>query len=401
MGAKQSRMKTSEGSLSQLPDELALRILWYLDGKDILQVAQTCQRWRQLAEDEGLWQGNAYIHQFRIDSNWHRGRFRTKTLNVNNPDFMYRDWDFDGKEMVCLLFGNNIQIWSAVTGECLRTLVGHTDVIGSVQIRDHIIWILGRTLKVWYAKNGECIHTLCGHTDAVWCVYIHERRVVSGSRDGSIRIWNSETGQCLHVVLMKQHFIIYIRYDGRRVFSIDDDSVLKIWEQDTQTFLLSFPCSICNIRHFEFNGTQILVITRDGAITVWKRETGQCTQTIMDLTTYISAISLRANMLVSGDKDPPITSLHFKTKVELKRFQRHVENVRLRRNFALSNTGFGLVLLWDMSSKMTLAKQSVDRFIVSNTKLVCLMRNLEEVKVLVLDFSEWKERREIPYLKSH
>ncbi|XP_031756230.1 F-box/WD repeat-containing protein 7 [Xenopus tropicalis] len=415
--ARQSRMEAGEPQdcTSWLPDELALRILSYLDAKDILQVAQTCQRWRELAEDEGLWQGkckadgieepphistatgsrprpwkSAYTNQLRVDTNWRRGRFRTITLNVNNPDFLYRDWDFDGKEMVCLIVGKTIEIWSAVTGECLRTLVGHTDGVASVQIRGHMIvsgsW--DQTLKVWNAESGECIHTLGGHTDAVWCMYIHEKWVASGSRDGTIRVWDSETGRCLHILSMEQNYIVYIRYDGRRVFSIDDHSVLKVWDQETQSFLLTFPCPIPNIRHFEFNGAQILAVTRDGAITVWDRETGQRIRTITDLQDYIAAVSLRANALVSGDTDPPALSLDFTTKADSERFHRYAENMRLRRNFALSNTGFGPVPLWDLSSKTSLAKISVDHFIVSNAKLVCLTRNLQEVKVLVLDFGE-------------
>ncbi|XP_041445599.1 F-box/WD repeat-containing protein 7-like [Xenopus laevis] len=95
--ASQSRVEASEDYVCQLADELALRILWYLDGKEILQVAQTCRRWRQLAEDEGLWQGkckaegieeplcitrrkakasrsgpwkSSYIYQLSGDTNW-------------------------------------------------------------------------------------------------------------------------------------------------------------------------------------------------------------------------------------------------------------------------------------------------------------------------------------------
>uniref|UniRef100_A0A803JDM2 Provisional ortholog of F-box and WD repeat domain containing 7 n=1 Tax=Xenopus tropicalis TaxID=8364 RepID=A0A803JDM2_XENTR len=402
---------------SWLPDELALRILSYLDAKDILQVAQTCQRWRELAEDEGLWQGkckadgieeppqvtrsrakgsgsgpwkSAYTNQLRIDTNWHRGRFKTITLDTSESGTDFFTWTSDGKEMICIVDKNTIQIWSAVTGEPIRTLVGHTDKIFAIQMRDHMI-VSGSwdcTIKVWNAESGECIHTLGGHTDAVWCMYIHEKWVASGSRDGTIRVWDSETGRCLHILSMEQNYIVYIRYDGRRVFSIDDHSVLKVWDQETQSFLLTFPCPIPNIRHFEFNGAQILAVTRDGAITVWDRETGQRIRTITDLQDYIAAVSLRANALVSGDTDPPALSLDFTTKADSERFHRYAENMRLRRNFALSNTGFGPVPLWDLSSKTSLAKISVDHFIVSNAKLVCLTRNLQEVKVLVLDFGE-------------
>ena len=88
------------------------------------------------------------------------------------------------------------KVWSAETGKCLRTLVGHTGGVWSSQMKEHIV-ISGstdRTLKVWNAETGQCIHTLYGHTSTVRCMHIHESTVVSGSRDATLRIWNIDTG---------------------------------------------------------------------------------------------------------------------------------------------------------------------------------------------------------------
>ncbi|OCT82128.1 F-box/WD repeat-containing protein 7 [Xenopus laevis] len=419
----QSRMEASDYFVSQLPDELALRILWYLDGKDILQVAQTCQRWRQLAEDEGLWQGkckadgieeymstatgsrpptpwkSTYIRQLRIDSNWRQGRFGTITLNEDNPIVLCSRWDFDGKEMVYVEYEKTIQIWSAVTGECLRTLVGHTDDIYVMKMRDNII-VSGskdRTVKVWNAESGECIHTLC-HTDAVCCVYFHERRVTSGSRDGTIRIWDIETGQCLHVLMAELH-ITYIHYDGQRVVSIDVRSNLKIWDPETKSCLVTFPIPSDSVRHSELKDRRLLLASDNGTITVWDTDTGHCIQTIMELQRYIAAISLRINILLSGDGLPP--------GFNWRKFERYMKNVRLRRNFVISNTGFGPVPLWEFGPDLVWDKKA-DRFLyrlmrkneliyffrITQAKIIGVIggrEDLEEVIVLDFDNSEpWR-----------
>eukprot|EP00079_Xenopus_tropicalis_P031295 XP_017945066.1 PREDICTED: F-box/WD repeat-containing protein 7-like [Xenopus tropicalis] len=418
---------------SWLPDELALRILSYLDAKDILQVAQTCQRWRELAEDEGLWEGKckadgieeppqvtrsrakgsgsgpwrrAYTNQLRVDTNWHRGRCKTIKLDMHYDDLIFSHWTFDGKEMVCIGIRDKIKIFSAVTGKWLRSLVGHTKSICAIRMRDHMI-VSGsedQTVKVWNAESGECIHTLGGHTGAVCCVNLHEERIVSGSRDGTIRIWDTETGRCLHDLTLHHQNIVYVQYDGQRVLSVDDYSMVKIWEQKTQSCLLTFPSPIYNIRHLELSGRRLLVVTRNGAITVWDTDTGECIQTVTDLQNYIAAVSVKANMLVSNLKGLRFAFKDIKNKDNLeilkdsKRFQRYMENLRLRRKFETNISGFGPVPLWDMKSnigidEVTINDNLVFEFLVSPTKLVCLIvGRFQAVKVLVLDFGN-QERR--------
>uniref|UniRef100_A0A803J429 F-box domain-containing protein n=1 Tax=Xenopus tropicalis TaxID=8364 RepID=A0A803J429_XENTR len=419
---------------SWLPDELALRILSYLDAKDILQVAQTCQRWRELAEDEGLWQGkckadgieeppqvtrsrakglrsgpwrSAYTNQLRIDNNWLRRRCKTIKLDIYSYNLNFSHWTFDGKEMVCIGIRDKIKIFSAVTGKWLRSLVGHTNSICAMRMRDHMI-VSGskdRTVKVWNAESGECIHTLGGHTGAVCCVNLHEKWAASGSCDGTIRIWDTETGRCLYNLTLHHQNIVYVQYDGQRVLSVDDYSMVKIWEQKTQSCLLMFPSPIYNIRHLELSGRRLLVVTRNGAITVWDTDTGECIQTVTDLQNYIAAVSVKANMLVSKLKGLRATFKDIKNKDNLEiltdseRFRRYMENLRLRRKFETNISGFGPVPLWDMKSniamyKVTINNNFVFEFLVSPTKLVCLIvGGYRQQEVLVLDFIKRKKKR--------
>uniref|UniRef100_A0A803JUL3 F-box domain-containing protein n=1 Tax=Xenopus tropicalis TaxID=8364 RepID=A0A803JUL3_XENTR len=407
---------------SWLPDELALRILSYLDAKDILQVAQTCQRWRELAQYDSLWcekckadgieeppqvtrsraKGSgsgpwksAYTNQLRVDTNWHRGRFRTITLDTSESGTDFITWTSDGKEMICVVDDNTIQIWSAVTGKPIRTLVGHTDKILTMQMRDHMI-VSGSwdcTVKVWNAESGECIHTLGGHTHVVPQVYLHGNRVASGSCDGSIRIWDIETGRCLHVLMADISYHSYIYYDGRWVISMNEN--LKIWDPETQSSLRSFPITIpiTAIRHTELKGSRLLLVTDDGTITVWDTDTGRRIQTITDLQTYISAVSLRANIFIWGDKGLP-------AGFDRKRFQRYVENVRLRSHFDLSNTGFGPVPLWGFRlgtgwdedghrylRDLLTREKYIHFIIVCRTKLICLTDERSNERMKVLDFN--------------
>ncbi|KAE8606007.1 hypothetical protein XENTR_v10010562 [Xenopus tropicalis] len=422
--ARQSRMEAGEPQdcTSWLPDELALRILSYLDAKDILQVAQTCQRWRELAEDEGLWQGkckadgieephtatgsrprpwkSAYMSEFRMSIRWPRVRCKCVTLDISKMDLNFTHWTFDGNKMVCIASGNAIKIWSTVTGKPIRALVGHTDEILTLRMRDHMI-VSGskdQTVKVWNAESGECIHTLGGHTGAVRCVNLHEKWAASGSCDGTIRIWDTETGRCLYNLSLQLQDIEYIRYDGQRLTSLNNGDV-KIWDPETQSRLFFLPLPDGNIRHLKLKGTNLYVVSETGAATMWDLGTGRCLD-LEDLQYYMNRIVLEAGMFFSGctDLHAALRSKKYVKNFEMLRFKRAfwLYGVRLCRNMGINGTGFGpawdfqQVPIWNFdwnSIGLNRIFSYSYRLCVSDTKLICL---IEEPGVgltgLTLDF---------------
>ena len=57
---------------------------------------------------------------------------------------------------------------------------------------------LDNTIKIWNLETGECIRTLAGHSMAVVSLQLLENnKLASGSEDKSIRIWNVDTGECI------------------------------------------------------------------------------------------------------------------------------------------------------------------------------------------------------------
>lgn len=193
--------------ISLLPKELALHVLSYLEPKDLLRAAQTCRSWRFLADDNLLWKekckqsgiisetcpdkpkrgrtGNmpkiaspwkaAYMRHHTIEMNWRTNPIRTPKILNGHDDHVITCLQFCGNRIVSGSDDNTLKVWSAVTGKCLRTLVGHTGGVWSSQMSGNLI-ISGstdRTLKVWDAETGSCKHTLYGHTSTVRCMHLH------------------------------------------------------------------------------------------------------------------------------------------------------------------------------------------------------------------------------------
>uniref|UniRef100_A0A671K473 F-box/WD repeat-containing protein 7-like n=1 Tax=Sinocyclocheilus anshuiensis TaxID=1608454 RepID=A0A671K473_9TELE len=248
--------------ISLLPRELALHVLSFLEPKDLLQAAQTCRYWRILAEDNLLWREkckeegideplyikrrkvikpgfthspwkSAYIRQHRIDTNWRRGDLKSPKVLKGHDDHVITCLQFCGNRIVSGSDDNTLKVWSAVTGKCLRTLVGHTGGVWSSQMRDNII-ISGstdRTLKVWNAETGECIHTLYGHTSTVR---------FSGNADSTVKIWDIKTGQCLQTLQgphKHQSAVTCLQFNKNFVITSSDDGTVKLWDLRTGEFI--------------------------------------------------------------------------------------------------------------------------------------------------------------------
>ncbi|XP_051560981.1 F-box/WD repeat-containing protein 7-like isoform X2 [Myxocyprinus asiaticus] len=422
--------------ISLLPRELALHVLSFLEPKDLLQAAQTCRNWRILAEDNLLWREkckeegiveplhikrrkvikpgfthspwkSAYIRQHRIDTNWRRGDLKSPKVLKGHDDHVITCLQFCGNRIVSGSDDNTLKVWSAVTGKCLRTLVGHTGGVWSSQMRDNII-ISGstdRTLKVWNAETGECIHTLYGHTSTVRCMHLHEKRVVSGSRDATLRVWDIETGQCLHVLMGHVAAVRCVQYDGRRVVSGAYDFMVKVWDPETETCLHTLQGHTNRVYSLQFDGIHVVSGSLDTSIRVWDVETGNCIHTLTGHQSLTSGMELKDNILVSGNADSTVKIWDIKTGQCLQTLQgphKHqsaVTCLQFNKNFVITSSDDGTVKLWDLRTGefirnlVTLESGGsggvVWRIRASNTKLVCAVgsRNgTEETKLLVLDF---------------
>ena len=67
----------------------------------------------------------------------------------------------------------------------------------------HPVLITGsydKTVRVWNLDTGECLRTLRGHTRAVRALQFDQRLLFTGSMDGTVRMWNWRAGECLRVL---------------------------------------------------------------------------------------------------------------------------------------------------------------------------------------------------------
>ncbi|XP_043478305.1 F-box/WD repeat-containing protein 7 [Leptopilina heterotoma] len=426
--------------ISLLPRELALSVLAFLEPRDLLRAAQTCRSWRFLADDNLLWKdkcraagiddlkespsskrkngrtsgGNssspwkqAYMRQHNIKMNWRTKPIRPPKVLKGHDDHVITCLQFSGNRIVSGSDDNTLKVWSAITGKCLRTLVGHTGGVWSSQMSGATV-ISGstdRTLKVWNADSGCCIHTLYGHTSTVRCMHLHGNKVVSGSRDATLRVWKVDTGECLHVLVGHLAAVRCVQYDGKLVVSGAYDYMVKVWNPEREECLHTLQGHTNRVYSLQFDGVHVVSGSLDTSIRVWEVETGACRHTLMGHQSLTSGMELRHNILVSGNADSTvkvwdIVSGHcLQTLSGPNKHQSAVTCLQFNSHFVITSSDDGTVKLWDVKTgdfiRNLVALESggsggvVWRIRASDTKLVCAVgsRNgTEETKLLVLDF---------------
>ena len=119
--------------------------------------------------------------------------------------------DNNNEEVLCLLkisnsefassSDKNIKIWSLNSMKIWdpKILLGHSDRVFCLSVLDrdkkNFIIISGSfdsTIKLWNINDSSCIRTLMGHTDVIWHVVSQKTSQIisaSGDLDRSIRIW--------------------------------------------------------------------------------------------------------------------------------------------------------------------------------------------------------------------
>ena len=195
----------------------------------------------------------------------------------------------DGRLLATAGQDGTARLWDPATGDCLRTLTGHTNWIKGVAFSTNyvngvafspdgrLLATAGQdgTVRLWDPATGDCLRTLTGHkTDAVYDVAFSPdgRLLATVSSDKTARLWDPATGDCLRTLTGHFRRLSNVAFspDGRLLATVSDDRTARLWDPATGDCLRTLT------GHTGLSGVGVWRSARTGACSPPPARTGQC-----------------------------------------------------------------------------------------------------------------------------
>ncbi|NJN29113.1 MAG: WD40 repeat domain-containing protein [Synechococcales cyanobacterium RM1_1_8] len=229
--------------------------------------------------------GPAYKPSVKI---WQRSTGQLKQV-INDFKAVVRALDVssDGNVLATAVLDGNIELWDTATGDRLRTLTGHTDVVTAVAFAPGGRTLVSggggrdRTVRIWNADKATLLHTMTDHKDWVLDVAVSNngRYVVSASADRTLKLWELDSGKLIRTFSGHSNWArsVAISPDNDRIVSGSKDGTVKVWDLKTGALLYDIKATtkgIDEVRDVAFasdNKTVMAGVT-DGLVKIWTLE---------------------------------------------------------------------------------------------------------------------------------
>lgn len=143
-----------------------------------------------------------------------------------------------------------------------RVLSGHTGSVMSLALlrwenEDYLISAsCDATIKIWHFSSGQCVKTLCGHSGDICELLIVEKStgeyviVSSSPMDNTIKVWDFPSGQCTQTIEVhnSSNNRCKIAHAGPRCFAFNTDDEVKVFNVLTHDYEEMLPAQ-CTLIH--------------------------------------------------------------------------------------------------------------------------------------------------------
>ncbi|XP_070188911.1 beta-TrCP-like [Littorina saxatilis] len=266
-------LKQHKDFITQLPEDVSLKILSFLSPKELVDVSRVSKAWQKLASHNSLWEAKCREVKLEVPVSdnpiWKRVFRDNLYLRLNWNSGACRVTDFKGHTLSVL----------TVTFDKERVASGSAD----------------KTIRVWDIKTGQTLHVLKGHTKGIWCLeFFTQHLLVSGAFDATIRIWNLRTGTTSRTLLGHAGPVWCMARRGTTLVSGSQDKTAKVWDISRCLLLHTLIGHNAAIFAVDMSETGSIIVTgsADRTVRLWTAETGKCKKTIwVSQTTSVMSVS--------------------------------------------------------------------------------------------------------------
>lgn len=216
----EKHLRLTRDMISNLPDDVLLRVFEKLSVKDLLGCQVVSKRWRALAADPSLWRSHALALTegdpvamippvdpsgwapsvrglYHRERNWRKGVSQSITLMRGHTGFVTAMKLKGRRTLVTGSYDETIRVWELLTGECKKVLTAKAisclDFLDEEGILAAGLYDSGRVM-IWDMKTWTLLQTLSGHNRGIRHVSINQNYLVSVGQDKTIVVWDWKTG---------------------------------------------------------------------------------------------------------------------------------------------------------------------------------------------------------------
>ena len=236
----------------------------------------------------------------------------------------------DGQLLASASADRTIKLWQPHTGQCLKTLHGHTSWVWAIAFHPDSKQLASgsydHTVKLWDVGTGDCLHTLKAHTSSVLAVAFSPdgKWLASGGYEQTIHLWQPQTGQCLQTLKAHLNRVWAVAFspDSRWLATGGDDHTVKLWEVATGQCISTFEGHTSQVLALQFNATgdRLSSSSADKTIRLWNVATGDCIALFQPHQHWVWSLAqgLDHDLLLSSSQDETIKVWHLETGTHLK-----------------------------------------------------------------------------------
>ncbi|KAI8804115.1 quinon protein alcohol dehydrogenase-like superfamily [Cladochytrium replicatum] len=224
-----------------------------------------------------------------------------------------------------------------------QELKGHASNVSSLLAVNDTLYSASKdkTIKEWDLKTGECIRTLTGHTRWVRSIASDSKQqLYSASWDDTVRCWDLSTGtsevlESMVITESKSHSLgvnaVHLDEKNNKLYSGSDDCSIAVWNHDTKTQIKVYGGfgvfgAVTALLGSE-DGETLFSAADDGGVHVWDTATMEAMDVLTGHTSAVTALALVGNLLYSSSHDGSIIEWDTETAQRLRTFKAHTHEV--------------------------------------------------------------------------
>uniref|UniRef100_A0A8B9VKE6 FBW10 protein n=1 Tax=Anas zonorhyncha TaxID=75864 RepID=A0A8B9VKE6_9AVES len=123
------------------------------------------------------------------------------------------------------------------------------------------------SIRCWDIFSGACMKIFNGHCGTIICLDVHERRLVSGARDGMVKVWNLDSEVCLKT--LQHNDVVCVKMDGVHVVSGCDRGLVKVWLAETGALVKILEGHQGPVKCLSFDQWHLVTGSSDGYALGW------------------------------------------------------------------------------------------------------------------------------------